>query len=215
MRFHNSTDVKPVTSFEEMNLKEGLMRGLITFGFAKPSAIQQRAIVPFIQGRDLIAQSQTGTGKTSMFVLGCLQLVDPKSPTTQCLVLSPTRELAQQTQQACMALGDFMQVSSHCAIGGKSLAEDIRRLDNGVQIVSATPGRCYDMIKRGHFQTNNLKVLVLDEADEMLSQGFKEQIYDIYRHLPPQVQCVMLSLTLPPVVCSGGFIGVLFFALLR
>merc|ERR1711871_1307419 len=104
---------------------------------------------------------------------------------TQMLALSPTRELAEQTQKVCLALGDYMNVQCHTCIGGKSIGEDIRRLDYGVQIVSGTPGRVFDMIQRRSLQTRNLKMLVIDEADEMLNRGFKDQIYDIYRYLPP------------------------------
>eukprot|EP00755_Sulcionema_specki_P011982 Sspe_Gene.50223::Locus_27771_Transcript_1_4_Confidence_0.400_Length_1377::g.50223::m.50223/K13025/EIF4A3, FAL1; ATP-dependent RNA helicase len=195
--FETSKGVTVFESFDDMNLKEPLRRGLSAYGFDRPSAIQQRAIVPFTSGRDLIAQSQCGTGKTCMFALGILQLVDTKLAETQALVLSPTRELAQQTQQVCMALGGFMSVSAHACIGGKSLAADIRRLDMGVQIVSGTPGRVFDMIQRRNLRTRNIAVLVLDEADEMLSKGFKVQIYDIYRHLPPTTQIVLVSATLP------------------
>lgn len=103
-------------------------------------------------------------------------------------MLSPTRELAEQTQKVLMALGDYMGVHCHACIGGKSLGEDIRRLGFGVQVVSGTPGRVFDMIKRRHLRTRGIKMLVIDEADEMLNRGFKEQIYDIYRYLPPSTQ---------------------------
>ena len=116
---------------------------------------------------------------------------------TQALILSPTRELAEQTQKVCLALGDYMSVHCHACIGGKSIGEDIRRLQFGVQVVSGTPGRVFDMINRRELKTQKLKVLIIDEADEMLAQGFKEQIYDIYRYLPPTTQVVIVSATLP------------------
>lgn len=96
-----------------------------------------------------------------------------------------------------MALGDYLNVQVHCCIGGKDLGEDIRRLEHGVHIVSGTPGRVYDMIQRRHLRTRNLKMLILDEADEMLAKGFKAQVYDIYRYLPHATQCVIVSATLP------------------
>jgi ATP-dependent RNA helicase len=96
-----------------------------------------------------------------------------------------------------MTLGDYMNVQVHACIGGKSIGEDIRRLDYGVHVVSGTPGRVFDMIKRRNLRTRNIKMLVLDEADEMLSQGFNEQIYDVYRYLPPATQVVVVSATLP------------------
>eukprot|EP00854_Cymbomonas_tetramitiformis_P015744 gene15744-18669_t len=118
----------------------------------------------------------------------------------QALVLSPTRELANQTEKVVLAVGDFMNVQAHACIGGKSIGEDIRKLEYGVHIVSGTPGRVFDMIKRRTLRTRSINVLVLDEADEMLSKGFKEQIYDVYRYLPPETQVVLVSATLPTEV---------------
>eukprot|EP01036_Dinobryon_divergens_P025317 gene25317-33848_t len=183
-----------------MRLKEDLLRGVYAYGFERPSAIQQRAIVPIIQGRDVIAQSQSGTGKTAVFSIGVLQCLDTTSNETQALTLSPTRELAEQTQKVLLSIGDFMNVQCHACIGGKSIGEDIRRLDYGVQVVSGTPGRVFDMIQRKNLRTRNIKMLVIDEADEMLNKGFKEQIYDIYRYLPPTTQVVLVSATLPQEV---------------
>eukprot|EP01040_Poterioochromonas_malhamensis_P000592 gene592-632_t len=193
-------DVEVHASFDTMRLKEDLLRGIYAYGFERPSAIQQRAIVPIIQGRDVIAQSQSGTGKTAVFSIGILQSLDTTSNETQALVLSPTRELAEQTQKVVLALGDFMNVQCHACIGGKSMGEDIRRLDYGVQVVSGTPGRVYDMIQRKNLRTRNIKMLIIDEADEMLNKGFIEQIYDIYRYLPPSTQVVIVSATLPQEV---------------
>ena len=126
-----------------------------------------------------------------------LQSLDTSQRETQALALSPTRELAEQTQKVMLALGDYMSVQCHACIGGKSIGEDIRRLDAGVHAVSGTPGRVFDMIRRRNLRTRAIKMLVLDEADEMLSKGFKEQIYDIYRYLPPATQVVLISATLP------------------
>jgi ATP-dependent RNA helicase len=179
-----------------MGMKEELLRGIYSFGFEKPSAIQQRAIVPITTGRDVIAQAQSGTGKTATFSMSVLQSVDVKLADTQALILSPTRELAQQIQKVCMAIGDYMSVSVHCCIGGKNVGEDIKKLDSGVHIISGTPGRVFDMIQRRNLRTRNIKMLVLDEADEMLGKGFKEQIYDVYRYLPPATQVVLVSATL-------------------
>ena len=187
-------------SFEDMRLDKDLLRGIYAYGFEKPSAIQQRAIVPIVSGRNVIAQSQSGTGKTGVFSISVLQRVRRESPELQALVLSPTRELADQSQKVMMALGDFMSVTCHSCIGGKSVRDDIRALESGVQVVSGTPGRVFDMIRRGHLSTRSLSMLVLDEADELLSRGFKEQIYDIYRHVPPTTQVVVVSATLPKEV---------------
>lgn len=193
-------DLKVHSTFESMKLKEDLLRGIYAYGFERPSAIQQRAIVPIMQGRDVIAQSQSGTGKTAVFSISILQSLDTKSNETQALVLSPTRELAEQSQKVLLSIGDFMNVQTHACIGGTSVGEDIRRLDYGVQVVSGTPGRVFDMIQRKSLRTRNIKMLVIDEADEMLNKGFKEQIYDIYRFLPQSTQVVLVSATLPQEV---------------
>ncbi|XP_065634859.1 eukaryotic initiation factor 4A-3-like [Quercus suber] len=106
----------------------------------------------------------------------------------QALILSPTRELASQTEKVILAMGNFISIKVHACIGGKSVGDDIRKLENGVQVVSGTPGRVCDMIKRRTLKTTHIKLLILDESDEMLSRGFKDQIYDIYRYLPPVLQ---------------------------
>jgi ATP-dependent RNA helicase len=133
-------------------------------GFEKPSAIQQRAIMPILKGRDTIAQAQSGTGKTTIFSVGVLHCLDTTQRETQALVLSPTRELAEQTQKVMLALGDYMSVQCHACIGGKSIGEDIRRLDAGVHAVSGTPGRVFDMIRRRNLRTRAIKMLVIDEV---------------------------------------------------
>lgn len=142
-------------------------------------------------------RAQSGTGKTATFSIAILQCLDTQVRETQALVLSPTRELAQQIQKVVLALGDYMNVQCHACIGGTSVGEDMKKLEYGQHVVSGTPGRVYDMIKRRCLRTRRIKMLVLDEADEMLSRGFKEQIYDVYRYLPPATQVVLVSATLP------------------
>ena len=195
--FESSEQVKVATTFDAMGLKEDLLRGIYAYNFEKPSAIQQRAILPIIRGRDVIAQAQSGTGKTATFSISMLQNIDTTLRETQALVLSPTRELAIQIQSVVLALGDYLNVQCHACIGGTSVGEDIRKLDYGQHIVSGTPGRVYDMIRRRHLRTKNIKMLILDESDELLNMGFKDQIYDVYRYLPPATQVVLLSATLP------------------
>ena len=204
IQFETSNEVKVINSFDDMGLKEDLVRGVYAYNFEKPSAIQQRAIGPIIKGRDVIAQAQSGTGKTATFSISVLQSIDTALRETQALILSPTRELACQIQSVVLALGfiffyagDYMNVQCHACIGGTNIGEDIRKLDYGQHVVSGTPGRVFDMIQRKNLRTRHIKMLVLDEADEMLSKGFKEQIYDVYRYLPPGVQVVILSATLP------------------
>eukprot|EP01130_Rhizamoeba_saxonica_P013931 TRINITY_DN59_c0_g1_i2.p1 TRINITY_DN59_c0_g1~~TRINITY_DN59_c0_g1_i2.p1 ORF type:complete len:405 (-),score=87.11 TRINITY_DN59_c0_g1_i2:26-1240(-) len=196
--FETSAGVEVVTSFDNMGLDEKLLRGIYNYGFLKPSAIQQRAIGPITNKRDTIVQAQSGTGKTATFSISVLNNIDHMSKDTQALILSPTHELAQQIQKVVYALGDNLNVEVHACIGGKSIGEDIRILDQGVQVVSGTPGRVYDMIRRKHLRTRNIKMLVLDEADVMLSKGFKEQIIDIWNYLHHEsIQIVIVSATLP------------------
>jgi translation initiation factor 4A len=153
--------------------------------------------MPLLKDRDTIAQAQSGTGKTATFSIGILQKLDLNLHATQALVLAPTRELAQQIQKVLVALGDFMNVDVHACIGGTNVRENMKKLELGAQVVVGTPGRVYDMINRGALQTEHLKMFVLDEADEMLSRGFKDQIHDVFRHLPPTTQVVLLSATMP------------------
>lgn len=198
--FEQSDTVQVMPTFEALGLKEDLLRGIYAYNFEKPSAIQQRAILPICQGRDVIAQAQSGTGKTATFSIGCLQRIDTVVRETQALVLAPTRELAVQTQHVMMSLGDYMNVQVHACIGGTKVGEDVKKLDHGQHVVVGTPGRVFDMIRRRTLRCQDVRMLILDEADEMLSRGFKEQIYDIYRYLPPQTQIVIVSATLPAEV---------------
>jgi len=191
---------KVVTTFDEMNLRDDLLRGIYAYGFEKPSAIQQRGIMPILAGHDSICQAQSGTGKTATFSISVLQSVDLGKRSTQALILAPTRELAQQIQKVVRALGDFMQLSSHACVGGTLVRDDIKILRDGVQVVVGTPGRVFDMVQRDVLTTENVRMFVLDEADEMLSRGFKEQIYEIFRTLPSVVQVCLFSATMPPEI---------------
>jgi len=187
-----------VDNFDNMNLSEDLLRGIYSYGFEKPSAIQQRAIMPLVKTRDQIAQAQSGTGKTATFTIGILQRIDFSLRECQALILAPTRELAQQIQKVVVALGDYLNVRCHACIGGTRVHDDIGLLRNGVHVVVGTPGRVYDMLCRHHLKPDHIKVFILDEADEMLSKGFKDQIYDIFQILPSKVQVGLFSATMPP-----------------
>ncbi|XP_008229354.1 PREDICTED: DEAD-box ATP-dependent RNA helicase 2-like [Prunus mume] len=192
-----SDDIQPIASFDEMGLKNDVLRGIYQYGYEKPSAIQQRAVRHIIDGHDVIAQAQSGTGKTSMIALSVCQMVDTSCREVQALILCPTRELALQTEKVILAVGNFINIQVHACVGGKSVGEDIRKLENGVHVVCGTPGRVFDMIKRRTLSTRAIKLLVLDESDEMLSTVFKDQIYDVYRYLPPDLQVCLISATLP------------------
>ncbi|XP_046854524.1 eukaryotic initiation factor 4A-I-like [Xenia sp. Carnegie-2017] len=184
-------------SFDDMNLREDLLRGIYSYGFEKPSAIQQRAIIPCCQGRDVIAQAQSGTGKTATFSIAILQQIELEYTKPQALVLAPTRELAQQIQKVVVALGDYMDVKCYACIGGTSVSLGISKLKEGQHVIVGTPGRVYDMLNRGTLEREQIKFFVLDEADEMLSRGFKDQIYDIFQLLHNDIQVILLSATMP------------------
>ncbi|CAA7048488.1 unnamed protein product [Microthlaspi erraticum] len=195
--FETTKGIKPITSFDDMGMDDKVLRGVYDYGFKKPSEIQQRAVMPILNGRDVIAQAQSGTGKTSMIAISVCQIVNTSSRKIQVLVLSPSRELATQTEKTIQAIGVHTNIQAHACIGGKSIGEDIKKLERGVHAVSGTPGRVYDMIKRGSLQTKAVKLLILDESDEMLSKGLKDQIYDVYRSLPHDIQVCLISATLP------------------
>jgi translation initiation factor 4A len=184
-------------SFDDMDLREALLRGIYAYGFEKPSAIQARAIVPSCKGRDVIAQAQSGTGKTATFSISVLQQVDVNLRECQALILAPTRELATQIQKVVIALGDYLNAECHACIGGTNVREDIAKLTSGVHVVVGTPGRVKDMINRKVLNPEFIKAFVLDEADEMLSRGFKDQIYDVFTKMPSDIQVILLSATMP------------------
>ncbi|KAH8956465.1 hypothetical protein BDL97_07G040200, partial [Sphagnum fallax] len=185
-------------TFDVMGLHENLLRGIYAYGFDKPSAIQQRGIVPFTMGLDVIQQAQSGMCKTATFCSGILQQLDYSLLECQALVLAPTHELAQQIEKVMRALGEYLQVKVHACVGGTSVREDRRILQSGVHVVVGTPGRVYNMLRRNALRADAIKCFVLDEADEMLSGGFKDQIYDIFQLLPPKVQVGVFSATMPP-----------------
>jgi len=186
-----------VDNFDKMGLNELLLRGIYSYGFEKPSTIQQKAIVPLISGRDIIAQAQSGTGKTATFSVGVLQQLDPSKNFIQAMILAPTRELASQIQKVIDSLGDFLKAKSYACIGGNSVKEDVQFLQSGIHIVVGTPGRVLDLLQRQALDASHIKVFILDEADEMLSRGFKDQIYDVFQNLPSSVQVGLFSATMP------------------
>ena len=202
-----------VRTFDEMPLHQALLRGIYSHGFERPSPIQQRAVVPLVRGGDVIGQAQSGTGKTGAFTIGLLQRVDWRHRrATQALVLAPTRELAQQTWETVCSIGTYLNDANdadpvpgaaapsfcHLFVGGTRVVDDVRRLQAGTTTVAVgTPGRVADLIRRGALRTDGLRTIVLDEADEMLSQGFAEQVYEIFKFLPKDVQVALFSATMP------------------
>lgn len=193
------------TSFDSMDLPEELLRGVYANGFEKPSPIQQKGIVPIKKKRDLLAQAQSGTGKTGTFVTGSLTRVDPTLKAVQVLVLAPVRELAQQIESVATAIGKYMNnkagISVYSATGGSPLREDIRAIERGCQFLVGTPGRIYDLMNRGILRRDNIRVLIMDEADQMLEDRFKEQVMCILeKGFPEQTQVVLFSATMAPEV---------------
>jgi len=193
----DANGIRAYTSFDDMNLKDQLLRGIYGYGFEKPSAIQQKAIVPMVSGRDIIGQAQSGSGKTAAFVVGALAQVEPKKRKCQALVLAPTRELAIQIHSVATQIGRYMDLQVISLIGGSSVRNDIGALQNGVHMCVGTPGRVGHMIGEGFLQCNNLKLFVLDEADELLSRGFMDSIYDIFQYMPNNIQACLFSATMP------------------
>ena len=175
---------KSVDKFDDLGLKEDLLRGIYGYGFVKPSPIQQKGILPVLEGKDTIAQAQSGTGKTATFTIASLQIIDHTIDKIQALIVSPTRELATQISDVVRDIGQYLKIKVHACIGGTAIKDDIYNLKSGVHVIVGTPGRVFEMMKKGFFKPDYLKLFVLDEADEMLSRGFKSQIQDIFRFLP-------------------------------
>jgi len=193
----STTEIKEYTSFDDMGLPDTLLRGIFAHGFEKPSKIQQKGIVPIAQGFDLLAQAQSGTGKTGTFTIGSLVRVDPAVKAVQVLCLVPTRELAQQIEVVASALGSFLGIKTYAAMGKTPVREDIRALDRGVQFLVGTPGRIYDLMNRRSFSTEHIKVIVVDEADQMLEDRFREQLQCILAlGFPSTARCALFSATM-------------------
>ena len=197
-RDNNLTEA--ITSFEDMELPEELLRGIYSYGFEKPSAIQQSGIRPIMSGRDLIAQAQSGTGKTGTFAIGTLATIDPSRKGCQSVILAPTRELAKQISNVVTCLSDYMGVRVRLCVGGRDspVQEDCHVLRRGdAHVVVGTPGRILDLVERRVLTLDTILQVILDEADEMLSLRFQEQIYQIFQYLPESVQICLFSATIP------------------
>jgi translation initiation factor 4A len=184
-------------SFEDLDIKDDLLRGIYSYGFEKPSNIQYKSLPVFNSGKDMIAQSQSGTGKTGAFSVGILNNIDEKVKKTQYIVLTPTHELAKQIYNVIKELGARMDISICKVIGKTNVNESINELQKDPQIIVATPGRLYDMISKRHVFTDNIKTLVIDEADEMLSSGFTEILQNIIRCMSKNCQMCLFSATMP------------------
>lgn len=183
--------------FTGFELRETLLKALAELDYSEPTPVQEAVIPPMLGGRDIIAQAKTGTGKTAAFALPILQRIDSSNKETQALVLSPTRELAKQVGQAFENYSKHEAVSVLTIYGGASYGYQKGTLKKGAQIVVGTPGRLLDLIRQGNLSLDSIKVLVLDEADEMLSMGFTEEVEELVSYLPSQRQTALFSATMP------------------
>lgn len=197
-----SNDEIIVKNWDDLNLNTDLLRGIFAYGFEKPSEIQQKAILPITQGKDVIAQAQSGTGKTGTFSISSIQSIDIEKKECQVIIISSTRELVMQIHDVVNKLGEFMDgLTTKLLIGGTSVSDDIQSLQTNIpHIVVGTPGRIFDMIRRRKLNVFTIKLFVLDEADEMLSAGFKDQIHSIFQYFNEKVQTAIFSATMPEEV---------------
>ena len=194
-----------INTWDDLDLKTDLLRGIYSYGFEKPSPIQCKAIKPIIMKKDIIAQAQSGTGKTAAFTIGALSVLDLDNPQTQVIVLSPTRELTIQTANVINSIGSMMNGLHVQTLFGGTFTED--EYDNKLNkicphIIAGCPGRVQDMIKRGKINANTIKLVILDEADELLSSGFKEQVYNIFQSFNSEIQVALFTATLPSYLDS-------------
>ncbi len=188
------------TDFNELNLHPKLVQAVAALGFTEPTPIQSALIPVMLAGADVIGQAQTGTGKTAAFALPILHNLEPNQRHVQALVLCPTRELALQVAEAVHEYGQFCEARVLAVYGGQPYGPQISRLNRGVDMVVGTPGRLLDLIERKALNLGRVKTVVLDEADEMLSMGFIEDIQSILGETPSERQTALFSATLPAAI---------------
>lgn len=188
-----------IQHWDELNNDPNILRGIYSSGFERPSSIQKKAIMPIIAGRDIIAQAQSGTGKTAAFSIGALSIVDLTENSTQILILSPTRELTIQTSNVIKQLGSMMPgLRIQTVYGGSPYEESNNFTDKSIpHVICGCTGRVYDLMRKSKVTSNKIKLIVIDEADEMLSSGFKEQVYNIFQYFNNDIQVALFSATLP------------------
>src|SRR4051794_9492081 len=185
-------------TFAELQLSPGVLETVAELGYEEPTPIQAQTIRPLIEGRDVIAQAQTGTGKTAAFAIPIVECVEPEDRRVQALVLAPTRELAVQVAEATHRLGRHKGVTVLPIYGGQPIDRQLRALRSGIQIVVGTPGRIMDHMRRATLDLSAVKTLILDEADELLDMGFVEDIEWILEEVPTERQTALFSATIPP-----------------
>ena len=195
----NKNEFDEITSWDDLDINPDILRGIYSYGLEKPSPIQCKAITPILKKRDIIAQAQSGTGKTAAFTVGSLSLINVEQNTTQVLILSPTRELSIQTANVIKNIGSLMKgLRVQLLVGGTSIDDDINQLKNNTpHIVVGCPGRIFDMMRRNILYSSTIELVVMDEADELLTSGFKEQVYNIFQYFGKNIQVALFSATMP------------------
>jgi translation initiation factor 4A len=191
---------KEIRNWDEMDLKFELLRGIYSYGFEIPSDIQKKAILPIVSGRDVIAQAQSGSGKTGTFTIGVLQRIDISKKKTQALILAPTHELAKQISVVIQSIGNMMEgLVVKTLLGGTSIRDDLNEMrENTPHVIVGCVGRVFDMMSKGHIEAREIDMFVLDEADEMLSKGFGENIRNMFSmFFRDDIQVVLFSATIP------------------
>jgi translation initiation factor 4A len=193
------TEIYTFNNWDELEISPKILRGLYGYGFERPSPIQSKAIIPIVKGKDIIAQAQAGTGKTGAFTVGMLTHIDTSINKNQALILCPTHELANQIASVVRNIGSLLEgLRVQVLIGGSSI-DDIRSdlKKNPPHVIVGCPGRVHHMESKGLIRCSDLKLIILDEADEMLSSSFKDQVYNIFRNLNSKVQVCLFSATIP------------------
>jgi len=194
-----SQNLEYYDSFEqtELGLNDDILRGIYGYGYDKPSRIQRVAIKPIIDGRDAVIQSHSGTGKTATFIIGLLHRINPELKEPQCIVVSNTRELADQTSKVFKNLAKYTDITCNLCIGGdtqyKYASDNIKN-----HVIIGTPGRIGDVVNKGIIKTDNIKMIIIDEADDVLSVSFRKQVKRIFQSIPKESQVVLISATIPP-----------------
>ena len=190
-----------ITKFDDLQINQDIKKAIAEMGFEEPSPIQAKSIPVILEGKDVIGQAQTGTGKTAAFAIPILEKVDPSDRSLQAIILCPTRELAIQVSQEVRKLAKYMHgIKTLPVYGGQPIERQIRALKGGVQIIIGTPGRTIDHIRRKTIKPENVKMVVLDEADEMLDMGFREDIETILEKVPEERQTTFFSATMPKAI---------------
>jgi translation initiation factor 4A len=191
--------INSIEIWDDLDCSDDIIRGIYSYGFQDPSEIQKKAIQPISTGKDIIVQAQSGSGKTGCFIIGALTRINSNLNTTQVVIISPTRELSIQTYNVFKQLGKYVDgLKLQLLIGGTSKDNDIRDITlNTPHVLISCAGRLTDMLNRNIIKADTIQILILDEADELLSYGFKDQIYDIFQYLPSDIQVALFSATIP------------------